>query len=55
MRTLFKGGSVASAHGVRRADLLVEGEKVVSLGRGLKAEAERMRPLSRLHRCAHTF
>ncbi|MCX4372875.1 MAG: dihydropyrimidinase [Dysosmobacter sp.] len=42
MRTLFKGGSVASAHGVRRADLLVEGEKVVSLGRGLKAEAERI-------------
>ena len=41
MRTLFKGGSVASGKGVRRADLLVEGEKVVSLGRGLKAEAER--------------
>lgn len=41
MRTLFKGGSVASAKGVRRADLLVEGEKVVSLGRGLKAEADR--------------
>ena len=43
MRTLFKGGSVASGKGVRRADLLVEGEKVVSLGRGLKAEAERIR------------
>ena len=41
MRTLFKGGSVVSAKGVRRADLLVEGEKVVSLGRGLKAEADR--------------
>ena len=27
MRTLFKGGSVASGKGVRRADLLVEGEK----------------------------
>ena len=37
MRTLFKGGSVAGCKGVRRADLLVEGEKVVSLGRGLKA------------------
>ena len=37
----YKGGSVASGKGVRRADLLVEGEKVVSLGRGLKAEAER--------------
>ena len=32
MRTLFKGGSVASGKGVRRADLLVEGEKVASLG-----------------------
>ena len=42
MRTLFKGGSVVSGRGVRRADLLVEGEKVVSLGRGLKAEADRI-------------
>ena len=42
MRTLFKGGSVASGKGVRRADLLVEGEKVVSLGRGLRAEADRI-------------
>ena len=42
MRTLFKGGSVVSGKGVRRADLLVEGEKVVSLGRGLKAEADRI-------------
>ncbi len=42
MRTLFKGGSVASGRGVRRADLLVEGEKVSALGRGLKAEADRI-------------
>lgn len=42
MRTLFKGGSVVDRKGVRRADLLVEGEKVVSLGRGLKAEADRI-------------
>ncbi len=42
MRTLFKGGSVVSGRGVRRADLLVEGEKVVSLGRGLRAEADRV-------------
>ena len=42
MRTLFKGGSVVSGKGVRRADLLVEGEKVVSLGRGLKTEAGRV-------------
>lgn len=42
MRTLFRGGSVVSGKGVRRSDLLVEGEKVVSLGRGLKAEADRI-------------
>jgi len=42
MRTLFKGGSVASGRGVRRADLLAEGEKVVSIGRGLKDEADRV-------------
>lgn len=42
MRTLFKGGSVVDRKGVRRADLLVEGEKVVSLGRGLKTEADRV-------------
>lgn len=42
MRTLFKGGSVVSGKGVRRADLLVDGEKVVGLGRGLKAEADRV-------------
>ena len=38
MRTLFKGGSVAGPKGVRRADLLVEGEKVVSLSRGGEAD-----------------
>ena len=42
MRTLFKGGSVVSGKGVRRADLLAEGEKIVSLGRGLRAEADRV-------------
>ena len=28
MRTLLKGGSVVSAAGVRRADVLLEGEKI---------------------------
>ncbi|MEY8387233.1 dihydropyrimidinase [Oscillospiraceae bacterium 38-13] len=42
MRTLFKGGSLVSGRGVRRADLLVEDEKVVALGRGLKQEAGRV-------------
>ena len=46
MRTLFKGGSVASGKGVHRADLLVEGEKVAALGRGLKQEADRVADVS---------
>ena len=42
MRTLFKGGSLVSGRGVRRADLLVEDDKVVALGPGLKQEAGRV-------------
>lgn len=42
MRVLFKGGSVVDRKGVRRADLLVDGEKIASIGRGLKAEADRV-------------
>lgn len=42
MRILFKGGSVASGKGVRRADLLVQDEKVSAIGRGLKQEADRV-------------
>jgi len=40
MRTLFKGGSIVSGSGVKRADLLVEGEKVLELGRNLNVEAD---------------
>ena len=29
MRTLLKGGSVVSAAGVKRADVLIDGEKIV--------------------------
>ncbi|MCI9121710.1 MAG: dihydropyrimidinase [Oscillibacter sp.] len=42
MRTLFKGGTVVSGKGVRRADLLVEGEKVSALARTLKEPADRV-------------
>jgi len=42
MRTLFKGGSVVSGSGAKRADLLVENEKVIAVGRKLKAEADRI-------------
>ena len=40
MRTLFKGGTVVNGAGMKRADLLIDGEKVVGLGRNLKAEAD---------------
>ena len=42
MRTLFQGGTVVSGSGSRRADILVDGEKVVAVGRNLKAEADRV-------------
>ena len=37
MRTLLKGGSVVSGRGVRRADVLIDGEKIAQVGRGLSA------------------
>lgn len=39
-KILFKGGSLVSAKGVRRADLLVSGEKIVAVGRHLSADAQ---------------
>ena len=42
MRTLFKGGTVVSGSGAKRADLLIEDEKVVELGRNLKTEADKV-------------
>lgn len=35
MKTLLKGGGVVSGRGVRRADVLMDGEKIVQVGRGL--------------------
>lgn len=35
MKTLLKGGSVVSGRGVRQADVLIEGEKIAQVGRGL--------------------
>ena len=40
MRTLFKGGTVVSGTGAKRADLLVEDEKVMESGRNLKVDAD---------------
>nr|WP_326185608.1 dihydropyrimidinase [uncultured Oscillibacter sp.] len=42
MRTLFKGGSVVSGSGAKRADLVIENEKVTELGRSLKGEFDRV-------------
>ena len=42
MRTLFKGGTVASGTGTKRADLLIENEKIVESGRNLKADADKV-------------
>jgi len=40
MKTLFKGGSVVSGSGAKRADLLIENEKVVKIGRNLNVKAD---------------
>ena len=40
MRTLFKGGTVVSGAGMKRADLLVEDEKIVETGKNLKTDAD---------------
>lgn len=42
MRTLFKGGSVVSGNGAKRADLAVENEKVTDLGRNLKGDFDQV-------------
>lgn len=42
MRTLFKGGTVVSGTGTKRADLLVENEKIVETGKNLKTDADRV-------------
>lgn len=42
MRTLLKGGSVVSASGVKRADVLIDGEKIAKIGRGVKEDFDRL-------------
>ncbi len=46
MRTLFKGGTIVSAGGGRRADLAVEGEKIIAVGRSLAGEFDRIMDVS---------
>ena len=38
MKLLFKGGTVVSGHGTKRADVLVDGEKIAAVGRSLSAQ-----------------
>lgn len=42
MRTLFKGGTIISGTGGKHADLLIENEKVIALGRNLKVDVDRV-------------
>ena len=46
MKTLLKGGSVVYASGVRRADVLIDGEKIAKISRGLKAAADTVTDVS---------
>ncbi len=39
-KILFKGGTVVSSKGIRHADVLVSGEKIVAVGRRLAADAQ---------------
>ncbi|MDD3347379.1 dihydropyrimidinase [Oscillibacter sp.] len=40
MRTLLKGGTVVSGGGMKRADVLIDGEKIAAVGRNLKDAAD---------------
>ena len=37
MKTLLRGGTVVSGTGLKRADILLEDEKILRVGRGLPA------------------
>ena len=61
MRTLFKGGTVITGRGPKRADVLIEGEKVRQIGRLILMPADRTVDVEgcllfpRLHRRPHPF
>ena len=40
---LIRGGSIVTGEGIARQDILIEGERIVSVGQGLAAEAPRAR------------
>jgi dihydropyrimidinase len=39
MKTLLKGGTVVTGEGGKRADILIDGEKIAAVGRSLFATA----------------
>ena len=46
MKRLLKGGTVVSSRGMRRADVLIENEKIVKVGRGLSASDAQVEDVS---------
>lgn len=42
MKLLLKGGTVVSGHGTKRADILIEGEKIIAISRKITAADARM-------------
>ena len=40
MKTLLKGGTVVSGAGMKRADVLIDGEKIARIGRKLEADGD---------------
>lgn len=46
MKTLLKGGTVASGAGMKRADILIDGEKIAKVGRNLPVEADMVRDMT---------
>ena len=42
MKTLLRGGTVVNADGARRLDVLLEGEKILQVGRRLSGAAEKL-------------
>ena len=62
-KKLLRGGFVVTPRGSRRADVLLDGEKIAQVGHISPAEAKKRRgdgrfrllPLPRLHRRAHAL
>ncbi|MBP3485347.1 MAG: amidohydrolase family protein, partial [Oscillospiraceae bacterium] len=46
MKTLLRGGTVISGDGPKRADILVEDEKILRVGRGLSAAGAQVEDVS---------